>query len=321
VLETDVKEARGIEIAVNNAKMAGASPAKIEQAKINARIPRLRVETIVKHTRALNRPGKMLVKLGEVAASPFVKHMISARSETAMRKQEEKRDRRPWDDRIYKLLNTCVFQGQTDGVGDPLFWAPLMALLGGARQEELLQLSPKDFEADGGIHYYRLTNGEGQSIKSESGHRLIPVHPELIRLGLLELVALRLKEGEPRLFPYLQRGKNKQTYSELFTKDFTKYRQANNVYWRGLDFHALRTTFHHALIDKLVPGYAKRRILGHRPLDEGEISYSQNGISVATLNVVIEAVAFDLSMVKSPFGKRIDRAKGSAAQSPLRLVR
>jgi hypothetical protein len=321
VEETDAKEARDIENAIAEATRAGGSPAKIEQAKLNARIPRIRVETILKHTRALNRPGKMMVKLGELQVSPFTKHMLSASSLAAMRKQEKKRDRRPWDDRIYQLFGTPVFQGETDEVGDPLFWTPLMSLLGGARQEELLQLSPNDFESSGGIHYYRLTNGEGQSIKSESGHRLIPVHPELVRLGLVQLVARRLKDGEPRLFPNLQRGKNKETYSELFTKEFTKYRQANKVYWRGLDFHALRTTFHHLLMDNLVPGYVKRRILGHRPLDEGELSYSQGGISIATLNGVIEAVAFDLSMVQSPFGEHCGRHEDGSTNSTLRLVR
>ncbi|CUH40263.1 hypothetical protein JSE7799_02993 [Jannaschia seosinensis] len=239
IAETDAEEKRNIEEAVAAAKRAGGSEAKIERAQLDNLIPRIRVETIVKHTRALNRPAKMMVKLGMLETSPFQKHMITNKSAEAMRKSEETRDRRPWDDRIYKLLAAPVFRGNCDGVGDPMFWAPLMALLGGGREEEILQLSPDDFETTGGIHYYRLRNMPGNSIKSDASERVIPVHPELVRLGLIELVELRRREGEPRLFPHLKRGKHKETFTELFTKEFTRYRQAHKVYWIGLDFHAV----------------------------------------------------------------------------------
>ncbi len=304
IAETDAKEKRDIERAVAEAKRLGGSEARIEKAMLDNLIPRIRVETILKHTRALNRPAKMLVKMGDLETSPFTKHMISNKTAEAMRKSEEKRDRRPWDDRIYMFLATPVFRGKAEGVGDPKFWAPLMALLGGGREEEILQLSPDDFETTGGIHYYRLRNMPGNSIKSDAGHRVIPVHPELERLGLLELVNLRRNEGEPRLFPDLKRGKHKETFTELFTKEFTKYRQAHGVYWRGLDFHALRTTFHHCLMDNLVPGYVKRALMGHRKLDEGEQSYAQGGISMKTLHKVVSDISFDLTKVQSPFPHR-----------------
>lgn len=181
-----------------------------------------------------------------------------------------------------------------------MFWAQLMALLGGGREEEILQLSPEDFETTGGIHYYRLHNRPGNSIKSDAGHRLVPVHPELVRLGLIELVELRRRACEPRLFPHLKRGKHKETFTELWTKEFTKYRQANKVYWRGLVFHALRTTFHLALMENLVPGYVKRALMGHEPLDEGEKSYAQDGISMKTLHGVISEIHINLEQVPAP---------------------
>jgi hypothetical protein len=304
IRQTDAEENRNIQNAVAAALRAGGSEAVIERARLDNLIPRIRVETVLKHTRALNRPAKMLVKLGELEVSPFTKHMISNKSAENMRKSEEKRDRRPWDDRFYKFLATPVFRGHTEEVGDPFFWAPLMALLGGGREEEILQLSPDDFETTEGIHYHRLRNMPGNNIKSEAGHRVIPVHPELVRLGLIELVELRRRQDEPRLFPHLKRGKHKETFTELFTKDFTKYRQAHGVYWRGLDFHALRTTFHHRLMDNLVPGYVKRALMGHRKLDEGEKSYSQGGISMKTLHDVVASIRYDLSRVQSPFSHR-----------------
>ena len=316
IAQADSEEQHNIEDAVTRAKRDGRSEAIVEQAKLNNLIARIRVETILKHTRALNRPAKMLVKLGSLEASPFAKHMISNKSAEAMRKSEETRDRRPWDDRINQFLATPVFRGELEDFGDPMFWSPLLALLGGGREEEILQLSPDDFETTGGIHFYRLRNMPGNSIKSDAGDRVIPVHPELVRLGLIQLVELRRRQGEPRLFPHLKRGKHKETFTEVFTKEFTKYRQAHNVYWRGQDFHALRTTFHHCLMDNLVPGYVKRALMGHRKLDEGEKSYSQGGISMKTMHSVISGVAFNLEQVQSPFGQ------GSLAspRAPLRVV-
>ncbi len=302
IMETDAEEKRNIERAVAEATLSGGSEAKIERARLDNLTPRIRVETVLKHTRALNRPAKMLVKLGQLESSPFEKHMISNKSAARMRKLEEKRDRRPWDDRLYNLLATPVFRGRSADVGDPMFWSPLMALIGGGREEEILQLSPDDFETSGGIHYYRLRDTAGNSIKSDAGVRVIPVHPELVRLGLIKLVELRRRQGEPRLFPELKRGKHKETFTELFTKEFTKYRQAHGVYWRGLDFHALRTTFHHALMDNRVPGYIKRALMGHEGLDEGEKSYAQGGIAIKTLYNVVSEIRFNLEQVQSPFG-------------------
>lgn len=316
IAETEAKEKRAIEKAIAHAKRIGGSEALIEKAELDNRISRIRVETIVKHVRALNRPAKMLIKLGELEISPFQKHMISARVEKAMRKSEETRDRRPWDDRLKKLLGSSVFQGECHDVGGPLFWSPLMALLAGGREEEILQLSPDDFECSEDVHYYRIQRRPGNHIKSDAAERVIPIHSELVRLGLLELVDLRRKQGEPRLFPNLERGLHKDTFTELFTKEFTRYRQVNKVYWLVLDFHALRTTFHHKLMDNLVPGYVKRRLMGHEVLDEGERLYAQKGISKKTLQGVINEIKFDISGVQSPF----DHRKSEHTVPKLRIV-
>lgn len=44
-----------------------------------------------------------------------------------------------------------------------------MAVLGSGREEEILQLSPDDFEKVDGIHYYRIRNMPGNSVKSDAG--------------------------------------------------------------------------------------------------------------------------------------------------------
>lgn len=44
----------------------------------------------------------------------------------------------------------------------------------------------------------------------------------------------------------------------------------------------------------------RRALMGHEPLDEGERSYAQNGISLKTLHDCVSAVPFDPSKIVSP---------------------
>ena len=211
--------------------------------------------------------------------------------------------RQRWDDRAEKLFETPVFQGESRDEGDPLFWSPLLGFLQGLRGEEGLQLGPDDFGTKDGIAYMRIHNGPGNSVKSEAGERVIPVHPALIELGLLDLVELCRKQGKRCLFSNLRRGQTKKSYTEIFTKDFTRYRPAHDVYWHGLDLHATRTTFHHDLMDQITPDNIRRKLMGHEPLDEGERSYAQNGISLATLLEVVSRIRFNAVAIQSPIRK------------------
>jgi integrase len=68
--------------------------------------------------------------------------------------------------------------------------APLMSLYSGARLEELGQLRVDDFQKDPdrGWHYAIHERGEGMHAKSVAAVRVVPMHPELKRLGLIRYV-------------------------------------------------------------------------------------------------------------------------------------
>lgn len=277
------------------------SEAEKDDLLIKAVIPRLRVETYLKHGRAMGRIGRFLEGLGLIPFSPFGLCSWTEEEEETMRANEATKAREPWDDRLYVLFRTPVFQGHWDGPGDPLFWAPLISVLNGPRMEEILQLAPEDFGVEGGIAYFRISNRAGNNVKSTSSERKIPIHPSLIALGLLDLVEMRRREGAARLFPNLGKGETKGTRAELFTKAFGYYRKTNGVYWPGLDFHALRTTFHSFLLNSdRVSDARRRRLMGHSPVDEGEKSYAQ-GLRMSALLADVETVEIDVSMIQSPF--------------------
>jgi hypothetical protein len=291
--------------------------ALIRDARLAEMEPRMRVETFLKHVRSANRVGSMLKGLGVIDDNPFNVCTFSSREEEALKKTEQNIAREPWDDRLDELLATSVFQGNAADEADPLFWMPLMSYLMGPRMAEAAQAGPDDVQCDQGIAYLIVRQALGDSVKSENATRKIPVHPALIELGFLELVSRAKERGDRRLFPSLTRGANKGTYTENFTKTFGYYRRTNGVYWHGLDFHALRTTFHHRLMDAACPGALRRKLMGHEPLDEGERSYAQKGISIATLFEQVKKIPFDVARVQSPipgFPEQPQEAQG------LRLV-
>lgn len=316
-VESRVKQAQ--DRAERALRQAGcANEAQIQDARLAECEPTIRVGTYLRNVRASNRVGTMLYELGILDTNLFSICTFSNREERALKKSEANIAREPWDDRLDELLASPVFQGEADGEADPLFWLPLVALLMGLRMEEAAQLGPKDIQKHSGIAYAIVHQDVGNFVKSESGTRKVPIHPALIELGFLEIVETASKHKQRRLFPSLTRGASKGTYSENFTKAFCYYRRKNDVYWHGLDFHGLRTTFHHRLMDASCPGSHRRKLMGHEPLDEGEKSYSQNGISMRALFDQLKNVPFDLSRVRSPVNWQVNEARKVSA---LRLVR
>ena len=88
------------------------------------------------------------------------------------------------------------------------YWLPLLGLYTGARIEELCSLYLEDFKVEHGINIISINSNHDKKLKSKAAERLIPVHPELEKLGLLKHVdKLRIKKGK-QLFPELPRQRD-----------------------------------------------------------------------------------------------------------------
>ncbi len=89
--------------------------------------------------------------------------------------------------------------------GDAAYWIPILGLYTGARIGELCQLAAADIEKTDGVDLIHITDqGEGQSVKTTAGRRLVPVHPELVRLGFLEYAdAIEKKDRRRAAVPRL----------------------------------------------------------------------------------------------------------------------
>lgn len=84
------------------------------------------------------------------------------------------------------------------------WWAPLLGLYTGARLREVAQLYLDDIDVINDVPCIHINaRFEHQQLKTESSRRVVPLHPELERLGFLDYVRELRANGEAKLFPGL----------------------------------------------------------------------------------------------------------------------
>ena len=96
---------------------------------------------------------------------------------------------------------------------DHIYWSYVIMNLTGMRPAEIAQLEIEDLMLvpDQGIYYFdlrpfdpakgRVAREDMKIFKTEASARLVPVHPALLELGLLERAGKLAKLGHKRLFP------------------------------------------------------------------------------------------------------------------------
>ncbi|MFC3147969.1 DUF6538 domain-containing protein [Piscinibacterium candidicorallinum] len=190
--------------------------------------------------------------------------------------------RRPWTvEELETLFAAPLFTDfrlpdSTKAGGEAAYWLPILGLFTGARLSELCQLRTVDFErADsateaGSIPLLRITEAPDpeeeddapRSLKTDAAQRIVPLHPELIRLGFLDYCAARKAAGDSRLFPDV-RSPESDTAGKYVSEWFGKFRKARGLSRRYLDFHALRHTVRTRLVDAHAPEPTIDALLGH----------------------------------------------------------
>ncbi|MGA9580797.1 MAG: tyrosine-type recombinase/integrase [Allosphingosinicella sp.] len=148
-------------------------------------------------------------------------------------------------------------------VHDAFYWVPLLTYYDGARREENCKLRPDDFRQLDGIHYIQIDYTETGRIKNEGSIRAVPLHRELIRLGILEFVDVRRREGRDVLFPELRPTNETQKFGDVFYKRCWVNIRAKGGLSPLADIHGARHRFSTALKDQRVESEFRADLMGH----------------------------------------------------------
>ena len=170
-------------------------------------------------------------------------------------------DRHPFDtEDLKRIFNAPIYAGcendaegySTPGSARPRrarFWVPLIALFTGLRLNEICMLREDDVVEIEGIPVLLLrADDPGKSLKTKAAERLVPIHPELQKIGLLSYArGVRDAHGVgSRLFPDLTHSTTGYTSNNV-SKWFARFLDSVGVTHSKKTFHSFRHTFRDGL--------------------------------------------------------------------------
>jgi integrase len=146
-------------------------------------------------------------------------------------------------------------------------WGSLLGLYTGARVGEIAQLYLRDFQLDHEYpHILIRADSDGQSVKTQSSERKVPLHAHLLELGLDDRVRQLRRQGATRFFPDMRIDSHAGAGNAL-SKAFSYYLAQLGVKPRRVNgtigFHSLRKTAIQVMQGNRVPGELRRAFVGH----------------------------------------------------------
>jgi integrase len=161
-------------------------------------------------------------------------------------------------------------------VQNHLYWAYLILILTGMRPGEVGQIKCVDIQTDGEYFYFDLRPFDARkgraaiedlrNLKTNSSGRVVPIHPLLIELGLLDRLLYLTKAGEERLFPEWKeysRGDGTTRWSQPITKSWQYVKKVLKIVRADLTLYATRHLMADWLDNSTVAKRTRDRILGH----------------------------------------------------------
>lgn len=192
-----------------------------------------------------------------------------------------------------------LYEPGSERVDDWRYWLPLMALYSGARLNELCGLRLDDFEEEDGVPFFHVRASEARTLKTLASKRVVPVHRELVFLGLLAKVEQLRRAGEERLFPNLTpgpRGHLSHKPSKFFGRLIDK--TLGNAC--PVVFHSFRHTFITGLRKARVARELRTALVGH---EDGSTHEAYGSEPMERLNEAVQAVGWqglDLRPLRLP---------------------
>ena len=193
------------------------------------------------------------------------------------------------------------------------YWVPMLMLYSGGRLNEFCQLCVTDIVTVEDIPCILIRADEfsGQRLKNAESKRSIPIHSQLINAGFLDYVETMRLEKSRKLFPTLDKGKEK--HSKLAGNWFNRHLATEKIKVRGLDNHSFRHTaistwLNAKVSERLAAAIAGQGYGGEASEEEKNkgVTYDIYGkVKMTTLQPVVEMLEFGLKhpLFKMPVGK------------------
>ena len=187
------------------------------------------------------------------------------------------------------------------------YWVPLLSLCTGLRVGEASQLRPVDFEVIEGVACVRVKGEVGQPpdrntqrLKTLASRRAIPLHPQLLELGLMTYVEDRIENGEPWMWDDLL-WTEKSGFGKYPSRDFQTLAERVGVYQkRRKVFHSFRSTISQKLEAHGLDGDLLDRFLGHEPKTTRGRNYgrTEEGLAfpIRRVHELLSSISLDLNV-------------------------
>lgn len=218
-------------------------------------------------------------------------------------------------------LYTSTDPGSAQLVYPYQFWLPLLGLFTGGRLNELCQLDTADIQLDKESGLYTIVIMDDpkdkplpKALKNKSSRRKLPVHDELIRIGLIDFVEQARIEGREKLFSDGLKHNPKKGWAARATTFFTRMPSDSTSYagyfyqvgirkrdekgdTDGKNFHSFRHTFTDLI--KNTGGNAialLEAFTGHAKKDKTEADSYGVGFYLTTKHATLHSVNFPIDL-------------------------
>jgi integrase len=148
-------------------------------------------------------------------------------------------------------------------IGNPeRYWIPLIGLCSGMRLNEICQLHIEDVVKIEGYWCFDINGAGTKRLKNTASARVVPVHPILISIGLMEFIAKLKEVNHPRLWMNLAHI-NLHGYTNSIGKWYARYNREYVTEDPKKVFHSFRHNLADMLKQKGVSEALIAEILGH----------------------------------------------------------
>lgn len=253
-------------------------------------LPTLGEATIRNQLRALSAVLGHGVRLGKLSENPIVSSGLSKAAAKAATKLagKQRRIKEYTQEQLKVIFSSPIYSpgGWTSpnaDFGQAWYWLPLLMYYTGARREELAQLTVSDVRTTDDVHHLNILSGDDEedghrTVKTESSRRIVPLHPDLVKLGLLTYANSLPQEGQ--LFPKLK--VNKRGYHGAnFGKRWASYlRDTVKLESSATPSHGFRHTFKTLSRAAGIPEDVQDAITGHASSNSVARNYGSMPLSV-----------------------------------------